>query len=723
MPPLSASEGMRPKVARSRRGFGADLESRRRVLAESLARLRPSMPDAAQPMLEWLGNRLDNLSCSVGVIGQVKSGKSTFINAFIGKPGFLPTDINPWTAAVTRLHFGSYPGEGSFAARFTFFSHEEWQKIADEGGHLRELTERFVPGFEADLLRQHLVELRKRAETRLGNTFADYLGQSHEYSELHPGLLEMYVCDTSTGPGNGAQNFSDIVKSADVVFEENAFEFPTSLVDTPGTNDPFLVRDEITRRSLGAADIHIVVLIARQALSLSDVALFRILRGLHKERIVVFINRIDELDDVASDVPVLMEEVRRGLAREFPGMDIPVIAGSAHWAELALNGSATEIAAELTPNVKVYLAQSGRAARASSISNVEPLPLPSDELYQGSGLPALTQALRRLANSGHASHVMRQIADSLIELSQVSLAGLRQEIKSLLQAQGTDATNDQSIDAELGAISQRIAATENLLNSLNSYFVDLGARTSRVIDERCEFLFDNLHSATRKYAGQECERLRVALATSRSNGVWRCDTDGIRNLLEADVIANFKEANDELWGLYDYVVPNLERLLRAWQVQSDFRRGPKRRPPALPPSISALGQFISLDVSEPFWKRWLALGASADERADALRNLILREFRRVIDELVEATRAQLSSVESIILGDLTRNFVVFAEALQEQSKNTFERMQELHEARQALADGSVRFERQTRIDELSALVDAMEPLIGELSRERQSWTF
>ncbi len=714
MPMSSVSETVRPQVALSRRGFGAELEGRRRVLTDGLIQLRPGMPEAAQPMLEWLGKRLDSLSCSIAVIGQVKSGKSTFINAFIGRPGLLPTDINPWTAAVTRLHFGANADLENTAARFTFFSQEEWQKISDEGGHLRDLTQRFVPGFEADLLRQHVVELRKRAEARLGSAFSDYLGKTHEYRELVPGLLEMYVCDATAGANRGVQNFSDIVKSADVVLEGNGFEFPTVLVDTPGTNDPLLVRDEITRRTLDAADIHIVVLIARQALSLSDVALFRILRGLHKERIVVFINRIDELDDVANDLPLLLEEVKRGLAREFPGNEIPIVAGSAYWAELALRGDAAEIAQELTPAVRAFVAQAGRIPRANIAAKVEPLPLPSDDLFRASGLPALTQALSRLAKSGHASHVMRQIADSLIELSQVSLAGARQELTTLLDEHDTETNYDQSVEEELAGISQRIEKTETLLNSLNSYFVHLGSQTSRVVDERCELLFENLHSATLQYAAQESNRLRATLTMSRGTGIWRCDTDGIRSLLEADVMANFREASDELWGLYDYVVPNLEKLLRAWQVPADFRRGSKQRPPALPPSISALGRFISLDVSEPFWKRWLALGASPDERADALRNLILREFRRVIDELVEATRAQLASLEDMILGDLTRNFVVFAEALQEQSKKT---------ARQAMADGHIGLERQARIDELASLIEKMEPAVAELSRERQVWTF
>ena len=57
----------------------------------------------------------------------------------------------------------------------------------------------------------------------------------------------------------------------------------------------FLVRDEIARRALESAHVHIVVLTSRQAMSAADVALLRILQGLRKDRIAVFINRIDEL--------------------------------------------------------------------------------------------------------------------------------------------------------------------------------------------------------------------------------------------------------------------------------------------------------------------------------------------------------------------------------------------------------------------------------------------
>ena len=42
----------------------------------------------------------------LAVIGQIKAGKSTFLNALTERPCLLPADVNPWTAVITRLHFG-----------------------------------------------------------------------------------------------------------------------------------------------------------------------------------------------------------------------------------------------------------------------------------------------------------------------------------------------------------------------------------------------------------------------------------------------------------------------------------------------------------------------------------------------------------------------------------------------------------------------------------------
>ena len=117
--------------------------------------------------------------------------------------------------------------------------------------------------------------------------------------------------------------FADITKQADLYFDEGPFAFPVTLTDTPGTNDPFLIRDEITRRSLESADLYIVVLTARQPLSEADVNLMRLMHGLNSERIIVFVNRVDDFADVGYDLAEVLMYVEKKLQAELPGRAHP----------------------------------------------------------------------------------------------------------------------------------------------------------------------------------------------------------------------------------------------------------------------------------------------------------------------------------------------------------------------------------------------------------------
>jgi hypothetical protein len=186
---------------------------------------------------------LDRLACRVGVIGQVKAGKSSLINALMGKPGLLPTDVNPWTTAVTRIHFGLADAPPNVAAEFSFFAPDEWEQLANGSGQIRELTQSLVPGFRVELLQKHVEEMRRRTTLRLGSTLDELLGKKHVYSLLSPEDLERYIC--ASLPDNATEQkgaYSDIIKTADLYFGKSEFSFPTTIIDTPGANDPYLAR-------------------------------------------------------------------------------------------------------------------------------------------------------------------------------------------------------------------------------------------------------------------------------------------------------------------------------------------------------------------------------------------------------------------------------------------------------------------------------------------------
>src|SRR5262249_41043277 len=307
-------------------------------------------------------------TCRIGLIGQVKAGKSSLSNALACKPDMLPTDVNPFTTAVTHLHFGRSDVAANVAAEFTFFQANEWELLAGGLRHIRELTERLVPGFDVGQLHKQVDALRRRSVQRLGPALSSLLGQKHTFSALTPDVLRKYVsAEVAEASTEEEGSYSDIVKAADLYFPERDFGFPTTIIDTPGTNDPFLIREEIARRALESAHVHIVLLTPRQGLSAADVGLLRVLEALRKDRIVVFITRRADPAAVPIELPVLVQHFQSGRRRELPNLQLPVVSGSAYWATAALSGSPADVERAWSTNAQAYAKH--RLQRALSVAD------------------------------------------------------------------------------------------------------------------------------------------------------------------------------------------------------------------------------------------------------------------------------------------------------------------------------------------------------------------
>ena len=67
--------------------------------------------------------KLDNDVLTIGVIGQMKAGKSTFLNAFVFERDVLPAATTPMTAALTVITYG--PEE---KIEVEFYNSEEWDE-------------------------------------------------------------------------------------------------------------------------------------------------------------------------------------------------------------------------------------------------------------------------------------------------------------------------------------------------------------------------------------------------------------------------------------------------------------------------------------------------------------------------------------------------------------------------------------------------------------------
>jgi len=700
-------------------GINSGLEALRRELIACGSDLQGTAPFQGRSFFDEYLAQLSHLTCRIAFIGQVKAGKSSFINAFVRRPGLLPTDINPWTTAVTYLHFGCLESQPGAAAQFTFFAPDEWEQLTHGGGRIRELTQRLVPGFEIDVLEQHVHAMRRRSEARLGSTLAEILGQTHVFPTVSREILERYVCSgPHDAPNEQTSNigiYSDVVKKADLYFDSNEFGLPTSIIDTPGTNDPFLVRDEITRRTLEAADIYVVMLTARQALSSADVALLRILRGLQKDRIAVFINRLDELADIARDCPIIIDHVRAGLQREFPTAEIPIVAGSALWAETAIAGSEPDADKMLTEKVKAYAAFLTEPRGGKSEERA------AEILRMCSGLSMLSAVLGVLTLRSRSGQNLRQACRSFIQLARVGRNATEQAI-AIIEKEEKESVSSRQGSEELREIEIEVARNEQLRASLQGLLNDLRAKIEGIIGAHCAKMLDLLHETMTTFSDAECEKLRNAFALGQRAPLRRWETSELRRQLEGSFLVAYRAAAEEIDILEARVLPQLQQLLNKYNPTWTQRyEAIEASSTAELPSLGALSQTVALDLEAPWWKRWWATRSRQQEQIEALAQLIRDDFDPIVNDLVQAARVHLTDRQEVTLRKLTLIYMGLMEFLQEQNTRGRARAQLLRSAAKQSAIGVPQLEREARIVELRREIPRVEAWLHRLEIIERTW--
>jgi len=625
--------------------IGARLEGLRQQLLSCGDVLAGLVEPSSRPLVADALQNLRQIECRIAVVGQIKSGKSSFINALVRNPKFLPTSVTPWTTAVTSLHFGQ-PSPGGYAAVFTFLQRTEWDQLAEGGGKIRELTERLVPDFEPHLLQQHAEMLRTRAKERLGEEFENLLGQAHFFRNLETGTLEHYICSGDFAGSAAIGKYSDITKAADIYCQQGPFDFPCTVIDTPGTNDPFLIRDEITRRSLGSADVYIVVLTARQPLSDNDVALLRIMRGLNKDRIVVLINRIDDLADVDNELPQVVSYVRDKLATEFPGSSIPVVYGSAWWANQAIAFDEQAAARILRRRSSGYLLRAGllqsNELGATALASPDGRERTRQSLYAMSGLPAVNQAIDGLMGMSHPTYVLRQITRSFAEMARACESAARSELQILLAAgpAGRDAERPPAERLAIYAEERELLAS--VAANIEASASGIEAQLVRIIQEEKERLRASLQATIDLHAGRERDVLIDTLSRGRPPRVWTHEGVELRRALAAEFRSGFEKAALRLTSFHARVVPELHKLVRSLVPEPDLV-DPRGETLAIPtPTIAPLSRMMVLDLETSRWRAFWSRSPSPDASGAKIEALIRAEFAPIADELAQAAGNEFS---------------------------------------------------------------------------------
>ncbi len=232
---------------------------------ETLCRLPQKLADQIQQCA-----REDRI-LRLAVVGQVKAGKSSFLNTLLFEgETLLPKAATPMTAALTLIRYGDTP-----SARIHYYSADDWAQIDAKAAEFDELVAQVrleqlsappAPpqrGEAPNALARAEIIAQSRASESV-RAACELVQQSREnWPLLQPKLGQIEVID--------AQNRHDLMeKLHNFVGATGQFtpitamvelEFPLDLlremevIDTPGINDPVISRGRRTKDYLSQCDV------------------------------------------------------------------------------------------------------------------------------------------------------------------------------------------------------------------------------------------------------------------------------------------------------------------------------------------------------------------------------------------------------------------------------------------------------------------------------------
>ena len=607
--------------------ISAELSQCRDDLAKALHQLESAVVPEDVTTIADVIDDFGGFSAKVSLIGQVKAGKTALANALLGVSDLLPSDVNPWTSVVTSMHINCVPPKGKRAV-FRFFDNEDWDDLVSDSGRIIQIAKKAQLDSRLDELVEQVQVLRTRTQERLGKNFELLLGNNHSFSTFNSDLIKRYVC---LGEEDTLQDregrFADLTKSADLYLDNDHFEYPLTLSDTPGVNDPFLIREAATLQNLGSSDICVVVLSAHQALSSVDLGLMRLLKSLRSKRLIAFVNRIDELPDPQNQIQEIREYISGVLAKQNLDSDIPIIFGSAVWADAAIAGNFDDLPEDsidsLAALVEARLATLEPGSRDAS--NI-------DNLADVSGISALRAAIgQKVWNEVYRPKIALE-ANRARRMAERSILYLTE------RDQGTEL--DVNTKEIAGAVGRLRAGKRAVRKSLQDY--------RSTAKEKVKMGFVDAYMS---FNHAERKSLISCLSTSRKVKDWTPDTEKLRSELNSVYSEYSNETIRHFHRLNGVMIKTVKEAYQDVLSSTDGVRVIPQ-PIAEPPIPLSLMRTMSMDLRASSSLEWL--------RRKLDKSVYLEQFDSILNEdLLQTIEETCEDIIENYLANVSRDLLGF----------------------------------------------------------------
>lgn len=185
---------------------------------------------------------LNNQKFSIGITGVMNAGKSTMLNALMGKE-ILGSAVVPETANLTVVKHNI-----NEKAKVFYWNTQEWEKIEKAA-------------LELESMRDYVNE----THSIFGDELNSYVQKESRYDEIDIKDLSLYTSAEAEGKKCNLVKYVELGSNLD--FLADGIE----IVDTPGLDDPVIQREEITKEYISACDMMLHLMNVSQSATLKDV--------------------------------------------------------------------------------------------------------------------------------------------------------------------------------------------------------------------------------------------------------------------------------------------------------------------------------------------------------------------------------------------------------------------------------------------------------------------
>ncbi|RXJ86319.1 dynamin family protein [Arcobacter sp. CECT 8985] len=187
-------------------------------------------------------NYINNQKFSIGITGVMNAGKSTMLNALMGKE-ILGSAVVPETANLTIVKYDKTPSANVF-----YWNKKEWERIENSAN-------------EIESIKDFVIETKSIFKDELNN----YIKDESRNDSVDINNLAAFTSAEASGKKCNLVKFVELKSNLD--FLKDGIE----IVDTPGLDDPVIQREEITKEYLSNCDMMLHLMNVSQSATLKDV--------------------------------------------------------------------------------------------------------------------------------------------------------------------------------------------------------------------------------------------------------------------------------------------------------------------------------------------------------------------------------------------------------------------------------------------------------------------